>query len=156
MKKISYLVSLMCFCGSLTNMQAQSSVSIQTPKWVLMMEDPNVNYFDAVKSYDEYWKTHKKPASEAETFDHQSERSKEASESQEQREKERLEKLGPPMSGAELEQAEYLKYQSKRFDKWMMEVKPWVQENGHILTYEERQTIWKKQQEESREQEKKK
>ena len=30
--------------------------------WIKMIDDPNVNYYAAVKAYEDYWKTHEKPA----------------------------------------------------------------------------------------------
>ena len=41
---------------------------------------------------------------------------------------------------------ETMKYNVKRFERWMKDVKPFVQEDGRILTDEERQKIWEKQQ----------
>jgi len=155
MKKINVLIAFIALLGLQSPLAAQQSAPIETPKWVLMMEDPNVNFFEALKEYDAYWLTHKKPSSEAETFETQALDGKAAEERRTEEERKRVERLGPPLSGRELEVAEYLKYQSKRFDKWAIEVKPWVQDNGHILTYEERQALWIKQQEEIRQQEKK-
>ena len=34
------------------------------PYWIDMIKDPNVNYFEAVKAYDEFWKDRKKPEQE--------------------------------------------------------------------------------------------
>lgn len=157
MNKFNLFVVAIALSGLSETVVAQQSQapSMETPKWVIMMEDPNVNFFEAVKEYDAFWLTHKKPASEAETFETQALDAKTAEALREKQERERIEKLGPPLSGHELETAEYLKYQSKRFDKWVIEVKPWVQDNGHILTFEERQAIWLRQQEEIRQQEKK-
>jgi hypothetical protein len=128
----------------------QAPAGMETPRWVYMMEDPNVNFFDAIKEYQAYWKTHTKPVSESELFEKENKRPKEERQAEAEREQERLQKLGKELSGAELEQTEYLKYQSKRFDKWVIEVKPWVQENGHILSYEERRAIWEKEEAEKR------
>jgi hypothetical protein len=142
-------------CAHLHAQQTAPS-GLETPKWVSMMEDPNVNFFEAVKTYQDYWKTHKKPVSESELFEKENKRPKDERKAEDEREAERLGKLGQALSGAELEQTEYLKYQSKRFDKWVIEVKPWVQENGHILTYEERKAIWEQEEEAKRKQEPKK
>ncbi|MFN9595529.1 MAG: hypothetical protein ACK560_01935 [Bacteroidota bacterium] len=134
---------------------SQNTAPIPVPSWVTMMEDPNTNFFEAVKAYDAFWQGRKKPKKEAEIFDALEGKGKETDKNLAQLEAERQAKLGPPLQGKELEEMEYLKYESKRFEKWVLEVKPWVQENGHILTYEERQAIWKKQQEEIQNQEKK-
>ena len=48
----------------------------------------------------------------------------------------------------ELVEKEKMAYHIKRFKNWKKEVRPYVQENGHILTQEERTAIWMRQQEE--------
>lgn len=134
---------------------SQNPAPMPVPVWVTMMEDPNTNFFEAVRAYDDFWRGRKKPKQEAEIFEVLEGKGKETDKSLAELEAERQENLGPALQGKELEETEYLKYEIKRFEKWMLEVKPWVQENGHILTYEERQAIWKKQQEEIQNQEKK-
>ena len=47
-----------------------------------------------------------------------------------------------------LVEKEKMAYHIKRFKNWKKEVRPYVQENGHILTQEERTAIWMRQQEE--------
>ncbi|MFM9052704.1 MAG: hypothetical protein ACKOKF_10395 [Bacteroidota bacterium] len=127
--------------------------SIEPPVWVLMMDDPEANYFEAMKAYEEYWKTHPMPAEEEEEMEgalpEKGVSEKERRRQEREREEEKLKKL----RGADLEVAEYLKFQNKRFKNWAREVKPWVQENGHILSDAERTEIWNKQQEELRKQE---
>ena len=31
----------------------------KNPEWIQMMDNPNVNYYEAVKAYNEYWKNPK-------------------------------------------------------------------------------------------------
>jgi hypothetical protein len=156
MKKLIPLITPLLFIFIAPELPAQTPSSMETPKWVTMMEDPNVNFYEAVKEYESFWSTREKPKKEAEIFDALNGKGRESGKSLEEMEADRLAKLGPKMEGRALEEMEYLKYQSKRFDKWVLEVKPWVQADGHILTYEERQAIWNKQQEEIRQQENKK
>jgi ribosome-binding ATPase YchF (GTP1/OBG family) len=157
---ISAVVALLVSAGThgqSTGSEQPHPASIQTPKWVLMMDDPNANYYEALKAYEEYWKTHPMPMEEEEEMEGAlpekgvSEKEMKREERERERELERRKKL----RGADLEVAEYLKYQNKRFKNWAREVKPWVQEDGRILTDEERTAIWKKQQEELRQQESK-
>jgi hypothetical protein len=132
---------------------AQSSPtpsSMETPSWVIMMEDPTTNYFAAIEAYKSYWETHVRPPGEEEEMERNANGRRELTK-EEEREREREERRKKKLSGAALEQTEYLKYQSKRFENWAREVKPWVQEDGHILTYEERNQIWLKQQQEQQE-----
>jgi hypothetical protein len=103
--------------------------------WVKMIDDPNVNYYDALKTYNEYWKTHPKPVAQED-------------------DKAELDKSGeeptarPVPTREEKIYEDEMTYQIKRFETWMREEKPFVQENGRILTQQERNEIWKKQQEE--------
>jgi hypothetical protein len=130
---------------------------MEIPAWVNMMDDPNVNYFQAIKSYEDYWKTTPKPVEEDEMESASPSKGKSEREIRRERnEREREYDKKKKLSGSELERAEYLKYQSKRFENWAREVKPWVQENGHVLNDEERTAIWRKQQEELKQQENKK
>ena len=124
--------------------------SMETPSWVIMMENPNTNYFEAIKAYKTYWETHTRPPGEEEEMERNANGRRELTK-EEEREREREERRKKKLSGAALEQTEYLKYQSKRFENWAREVKPWVQEDGHILTDEERNQIWLKQQQELQE-----
>lgn len=136
---------------------AQTPAGMETPVWVTMMEDPNVNYFDALKAYDAYWLTHTRPAGEEEEMEmNLSEKDRSSKDAKEaERERERREERKKKLKGASLEQMEYLKYQCKRFENWAREVKPWVQSDGHVLTDAERLEIWKKQQTELKQQESK-
>ncbi|MFN5223305.1 MAG: hypothetical protein ACK5DJ_03890 [Bacteroidota bacterium] len=155
--KIKHIIAVLFLTVPVTHaVYAQNTAPMEVPKWVTMMEDPNVNLIEAVKEYESFWATRKKPKKEAEIFDALNGKGRETGKTLEELEAERLANLGPKLEGKELEQLEYLKYQSKRFEKWVLEVKPWVQEDGHILTYEERQAIWNKQQEEIRQQQNKK
>lgn len=104
--------------------------------WVKMMEDPNVNYYAAVKAYNEYWKTHPKPEDPEDRLKgHDKDRDKD--------EEER-----PTLSPEQKRLQDRLIYQIKRFETWMHEEKPFVQDDGHILTEQERKEMWQKEQEE--------
>lgn len=112
-----------------------------TPVWVKMMDDENVNYFQAVLAYETFWKDRIKPEGDDDfTEGHQSKKEK--------REHEKFEKQLRKMNPAERNAYDQLVYQNKRFEDWMHQAKPYVQENGHLLTQQERVELWKKQQEE--------
>ena len=122
--------------------------------WIKMMDDPKTNYYEALKVYEEYWKHHVKPAGEEEEM-----KEGEKSAGERKRESKRDEKNGAKiiLTTEELKiknEEETMKYQVKRFEQWMREVKPFVQEDGRILTDRERMEIWNKQQEEIRNQKK--
>jgi hypothetical protein len=74
-----------------------------------MMNDSNVNYFEAVKAFDSYWKVHERPQPEDERFE--------------------------KAANGEKAQGKNIPYslEYKKFKRWQMEMKPYVQEDGHIL-----------------------
>lgn len=159
LKRHVLLIALVCSTVQIAFGQPSTTPQgMETPDWVVLMDDPSANYFTALESYNAYWKSHLKPGDEEEEMGNPvSSKGKSARElRREEREREREESHKKKLSGSELEQTEYLKYQCKRFENWALEVKPWVQEDGHILSYEERTAIWKKQQEERQQQENKK
>jgi len=138
-----------------SNAQDQSKQdNVSEPAWVKMMEDKNVNYYEAIKVYEAYWKNHKKPLGEEDELAGGKEDLKEM---QREAKKEQKKDLKRKFTEEDLKKAneeQRLRYQVKRFEHWMREVKPFVQEDGRVLSDEERIAIWKKQQEEIKKQQK--
>ena len=124
------------------------------PAWVKMIDDPNVNYYVAIQTYTDYWKQHSKPSGEEEEG---SEGDQNFKERQRKINKEIKKDKDRKLSEVELKiqnDKVVMKYQVKRFEQWAREVKPFVQEDGRILTDKERMEIWNKQQEEIKKQQK--
>jgi hypothetical protein len=147
------LFSLLALHAQNSDNKSIGSIS-DNPQWIKMMDDPKTNYYEAVKTYEEYWKHHVKPAGEEEEM-----KEGEKSAGERKRESKRDEKKGAKiiLTTEELKiknEEETMKYQVKRFEQWMREVKPFVQEDGRILTDRERMDIWNKQQEEIKNQKK--
>ena len=131
------------------------------PSWVQMMSDSNVNYFDAVKTYNDYWKDKKKPGDEEEEMEMMAEKNhsakmtdkekkkldKEKREHEQEMERESKKKLTSE-DMKKLEWKTEMTYQCKRFEDWMRSVKPFVQSDGHILTENERIKIYEQRQRE--------
>lgn len=101
------------------------------PYWISMMHDPNVNYFEAKIAYDEFWRNREKPVLEEEELmeygviavrEEQSKLRK-----REIREQQELRKYA---------------YDVKYFEHWQRTVEPYVQEDGRILSAEEKLQIW--------------
>lgn len=133
---IKYVVLVLPLLAGTYCMAQQKNLNWRTDAtWVKMIDDPNVNYYEAIKTYNEYWKTHTKPVEQEDN-------------------KAELDKSGekptarPVPTREEKIYEDEMTYQVKRFETWMREEKPFVQENGRILTQQERNEIWKKQQEE--------
>jgi len=106
------------------------------PSWITMMDDPHVNYYDAVKAFNDYWKDKVTPKGEDEMdeADSTKNRSREAEEKEERRR--RLTKDDPAVK--------YV-YEYKRFLHWQQEMEPFVQPDGHIKGMDTRIKEWKEQ-----------
>jgi hypothetical protein len=132
---IRYVVLVLPLLAATCCMAQQNQDWRKDATWVKMIDDPQMNYYDAIKTYNEYWKTHPKPVEQED-------------------DKTELDKSGekpthrPIPTREEKIYEDEMAYQVKRFETWMREEKPFVQANGHILTQQERMEIWKKQQEE--------
>jgi competence protein ComGC len=139
------IVSILLFAIPQLFAQKDATIKDEMPNWVKMMEDPNVNYNNAIKAYESYWKGKEKPEWEDPMMEYyegkitlkqaQREQKKRAREIKEMNQQERL-------------KYDQLAYHCKRFEQWKREVAPYVQEDGSILTEEDKLAIWKKQQEE--------
>lgn len=113
--------------NAVTARQAASNTS-----WIQMMDDPNVNYFEAIKVFEAYWQGKTKPISEHEKFSAA----------------EKGLALGNTNYNAPHDAEDpAIKYsfEYKKFLHWKEDIAPYVQPNGHILTAEERIAIWEQQ-----------
>jgi hypothetical protein len=129
----SFILILISLTGLSSSAQQKLSTIRAEASWIKMMDDPNVNYYEAIKAYNDYWKTHKKPADpEDRLLGKDGKKDNDAD--------------AVPLTKAEKIYEDEIVYQVKRFENWMREEKPFVQENGRILTQQERIEIWKKQQ----------
>ena len=118
------------------------------PVWIKMMDDPKTNYYEAVKAFEEYWKHHEMPVDEEELMGEENKSMKEIEKEKERERKKEKEKSWSEDDLKKQGEKEEMKYQVKRFKQWVREVKPFVQEDGRILSEEERMKSWKKQQDE--------
>lgn len=88
-----------------------SNAQNETPQWIKMMEDPNVNYHEAVKNFDNYWKDKEKPVEEKEIF-----KTKKAI-------------IKDYKSKRTLQYA----FEYKKFQYWKRKMLPFVKNDGHLL-----------------------
>lgn len=110
------------------------------PVWISMMEDPNVNYFEAMKAFQTYWEGRIEPEEESELINEGHITTAQA---------DSLRKARTEWTQAQRNDYEQLKYQFKRFKDWKRSVLPFVQNDGRILSEQERLEIWQKQQSQS-------
>lgn len=138
MKKAALALCLVCctLAGQSQNTHKDSDYK-KHPYWIEMIKDPHVNYFEAIKAYDLFWKGKAKPEDEDELIgqDKSQDGKAEAHVSRREirerrREKEMRQKYG---------------LDCKKFEHWKMQVKPYVQADGHILSKEEQLKLWEQQ-----------
>jgi hypothetical protein len=138
---MKYLLLTVCCLFCMSGAFAQNTVKA-APAWVKMIDDPNTNYYAAIREFESFWKGRELPIEEEEVLN-------EEMTGREKREhKKEVRKLGK-MSPSERQEYDYLVYQYKRFINWKREVFPFVQEDGRILTEQERNAIWEQQQKEA-------
>lgn len=87
------------------------------PYWIEMIKNPNVNYYDAVTAYEEFWKGRKNPLDNNAA-------NKDVTCSQRQSGQDKKERIL------------YLKYvaECEKFENWKTSVKPRVQPDGRIVS----------------------
>jgi len=100
------------------------------PYWIQMMDDENTNYFEAQKAFEAFWEHREKPVEENEILGEGNEKYI----NDEKALAKRMKKLPA--------ESRNLSFQYKKFLHWTREVKPYVQEDGHILTKAERLKIF--------------
>jgi hypothetical protein len=141
MKKGLYLFLLLFGMSTQLFGQSNPNDADKLPEWVAMIDNPETNYFEAIQAFNAYWKDKLRPKSEAEL-------AKQLNAVQHRREF--LEQPDSSISDAARERYNLLKYHYKRFKNWEQEIKPFVQEDGRILTMQQRIDMWHTQQSEIR------
>lgn len=142
MKFILYFVLLLSLSATAQDKKETAVVHpdySKSPEWIKMIDNPNANYYEAIKAFDTYWKGRIKPEGEDDIINENASR-------KEERERKRQQKELSKMTPAERNEYDVLKYQYKRYENWIHEVKPYVQEDGSILTQQQRIEMWNKQQ----------
>lgn len=112
------------------------------PVWIAMMNDPQANFFETVEAFRTFWKDYKLPGEpmELEGNDRfEKEIGLEEAGEKEEKEKKRVRKS---------KEFGDFSFQVKQFKGWYTDAQPWVQEDGHVMTLEERQQIIDAQQKE--------
>lgn len=119
MKTSKLLLKLLLFTALfllLTKANAQQNKT-DKPDWVRLMDDSTVNYFTAVKAFNDFWMNKEKPLEEDEIFESNATKTK-------RRE-------------VNTEDAKKYALDYKRFLNWQRYVLPYVQPDGRILSKKE-------------------
>lgn len=138
--KLKFIFTLTALLFVTVNLYSQVSKKSPNyskhPYWIEMMNDPQTNYFETIKAYDEFWAKRKQPKEEDEIIG----QSKKAEEkrsflsrwfkSKEEREEEEIRKYA---------------FDVKKFKHWKLKIEPYVQEDGTILDADARLKLWEEQ-----------
>ena len=153
-RKIIFSWGLLVFCSGVVLAQKTSEThSIKKykkePLWIQMMNDPKANYYETIKAFRIYWKDRVLPK---EPFESEGSESFEREvglindkESEKEREREEKKRAKTQVKGVDYSA------EVRAFKGWMQGVKPWIRDDGTMMTEQERQAIIDKQQNELRE-----
>ncbi len=114
--KIALMAILFCYMQTTTAQKKEKEI----PNWIEMMNNPDINYFEAVTSFDNYWKNREKPIEENEIF------------------------VAKNSKVREIKSPEALQYsfEYKKFIFWKRKTLPFVKKDGTIMTKEEQIELW--------------
>ena len=116
----------------------------KNPVWIEMIKEEHVNYFEAVKAFEIYFSAHPFPVMEEEEMA-KNENLKERilkSEAKFKKKKHRTSEE-PTASQKEKHEETKLAFEVKKFNHWEMQTRPYVKDDGTIMSAEERVKIWK-------------
>ena len=118
----------------------------KNPVWIEMIKDEHTNYFEALKAFELYFTTHKFPVNEEEEMG-KNENLKERIEKSEAKYKKKKHRVAEEPNASQKEQHEQTKmaFEVKKFNHWEMQTRPYVKDDGSIMSAEERMAIWKNQ-----------
>lgn len=101
------------------------------PVWIQMMNDTNVNYYQAIRAFDLYWEHRDTPGTEHELFTLS--------------ETEKSKGIYREHRNQKSEEAKKYAFEYKKFKKWALRNEAFVKENGQLMTPAERITQWNHQ-----------
>lgn len=133
------LVILLLISGTLAAQNPRGSIQkIDTPAWIKMMDDSNVNFFEIEKNFNDYWKGRVLPLQEDEILDVKN---------NSERKRGFLGLFRKKASRKELENnnGQQFAFEYKKYQWWKRQVLPYVQPDGRILNKDEQLHIWQHQ-----------
>lgn len=135
--KPAFILIFIILCFAVSAQKATPSNYKKYPVWINMMKDSNVNYFEALIAYETFWQGKKKPLEEDELIGQEKTKSTHFKKESHREIKEQK---------SEKEVYRIYGLACKKFEHWKLQVRPYVQGDGHILTAYQRLKFWKEQQ----------
>ena len=136
------LLALSSFAQSKTHFTKREME--KKPVWMEMIKDEHTNYFEALKAFELYFTAHRFPVMEEEEMG-KNEKLKQRIEKSEAKFKRKKRSVKEDPSAAQKEKHEEAKlaFEVKKFNHWEMQARPYVKDDGSIMSAEERMKIWK-------------
>lgn len=134
------------FCSAQTKTHYTKAEMKRNAVWIEMIKSENVNYFEALKAFELYFTKHKYPVMEEEEMGKNT-RLIERIEKHQKKLAKKKHKVSTDPTEREKEKHEKTKlaFEVKKFNHWEMQTRPYVKEDGTIMSTEERMAIWKNQ-----------
>jgi hypothetical protein len=96
------------------------------PVWIEMIKDTSANYFEVEKAYDTYFRSHTRPGGEHDVIGERDERVKHLTKKQQKK----------------IQAENHMRMEVKKYERWHDKMRPYVQQDGSILTPSQRLKIW--------------
>ncbi len=143
---VTFLIVVSLLLSSCAQQKAYWTAKIDywtTPYWAKALDKPNANYYKACKKFDKYWAKHFPSNLTEEEYEYKTEGQKTEQEIESSIKDPRpfYMKLFQSKERA-IEKSSQLHVKRKRFEKWRLECQPYIKEDGHIMTPEERVAVW--------------
>lgn len=137
MKSILYLLSALVLFLNLASAQQfnpdKKKNYSKNPYWIKLMDDPSANYFEVIYSYEKYWENRELPVEEDLIIGQRKDEDK----------KNFVERLLNFREEKRERKNEELAFYCKKFRYWKIKTEPYVLDDGHIMSADERVKEWK-------------
>ena len=130
MKNLLLIITILC-CANFSHAQ-QSGIYTEKdyarkPLWISMIKDTAANFFEVEKAYKIYFQHHTPPGGEHDIIGEHA----------------KAEKMPSKQELRRMQADDHMRLEVKKYDHWRMQVQPYVQADGSILTPSQRLQIWK-------------
>jgi len=133
--RILLLLILVLFSATKNKLNAQQSTPpldyTAYPHWVRMMDDPQANFFETQKAFEQFWAGKEMPLEEGEIIG-----SKRALKNS------FFNRVFNPQELKHQEEMEAFAFQCKKYRHWVIVTEPYIHSDGSIMSPEERLALW--------------
>ena len=118
-------ISLVLISASVNAQQQKLSEKdyAKNPYWITLSQIEGVNFIETVKAFEIYWQNHQMPEEDGDRY---------IGKGDEKKKKVSIKEM------KEITKATDMRFKIKKFEHWKIINEPFVKENGHIMTTEEK------------------